>query len=119
MVSGVGPLTCRALLEQFGGAAGVLGASEAALRAVPGVGPKLAAAIARAAREADVAGELDACRRQGVRLLPQNAADYPEPLQRIPDPPPLLYVRGEFAPRDALAIALVGSRRCTPYGLRI
>src|SRR5208282_2084187 len=33
--------------------------------------------------------------------------------------PALLYARGAFEPRDQLAIALVGSRRCTSYGMRI
>jgi DNA processing protein len=86
---------------------------------VPGVGAKLAARIAAAQREVDVTGELEECRRAGVRMLPKGAEGYPEALDEIPDPPPLLYVRGAFEPRDALAIALVGSRRCTPYGLRV
>jgi DNA processing protein len=37
----------------------------------------------------------------------------------IPDPPPLLYVKGTLRPEDTLAIALVGSRKSTPYGVRI
>jgi DNA processing protein len=44
---------------------------------------------------------------------------YPTLLHDIHDPPPLLYVRGTVEPDDSLAIALVGSRRCTPYGARI
>jgi DNA processing protein len=40
-------------------------------------------------------------------------------LAEIPDPPPLLYVRGTWEPRDANAIAIVGTRRCTSYGLRV
>ena len=39
--------------------------------------------------------------------------------QDIPDPPGLLYVKGTFEPRDQLAIAVVGSRHCTPYGARL
>jgi DNA processing protein len=40
-------------------------------------------------------------------------------LEDIPDPPSLIYLRGTIEPRDQLAIALVGSRRCTPYGMRV
>jgi DNA processing protein len=40
-------------------------------------------------------------------------------LEDIPDPPSLLYLKGTVEPRDQLAIALVGSRRCTPYGIRV
>jgi DNA processing protein len=119
MVAGVGPHTCRALLERFGTAGGVLDASLSALRAVPGVGPKVAERIATARRDLDPAVELDLCRQQNVRLIARGDADYPPPLEEIPDPPSLLYCRGTIVPGDQLAIALVGSRRCTPYGMRI
>ena len=65
MVPGVGPHTCRALLERFGTAGRVLDAPTRALRDVPGVGPKLAERIARARREFDAEAELELCRRHG------------------------------------------------------
>ena len=119
MVPGVGPHTCRALLERFQTATGVLNASSAALRDVPGVGPKLAEKILTARRDYDVQEELELCRLKGVELVRRGAPPYPTHLEEIPDPPALLYVRGTLEPRDLLAIALVGSRRCTPYGIRI
>ena len=119
MVPGVGPKTCRALLERFGSAGKVLGAAESTLRDVPGVGGRLAEKIARARHEVDASGELDLCRERGVRPVARGAEGYPPPLEDIPDPPSLLYVRGTIEPADQLAIALVGSRKCTPYGIRI
>jgi DNA processing protein len=119
MVPGVGPLTSRALLERFGSASKVLGASVAALRDVPGVGPKLAARIAAARKEQDAGAEIEKCRHLGVGLVARGDEGYPPPLEDIPDPPPLLYVLGDYGPGDPLAIAIVGSRRCTPYGLRV
>jgi DNA processing protein len=119
LVPGAGPQTCRALLERFGDAARILDAPASALRAVPGVGPKLADRIARARREFDPTAELDLCRQADVRVIPRGDPVYPSPLENIPDPPCLLYCRGALAPRDELAIALVGSRKCTPYGLRV
>src|SRR3954452_4493898 len=119
MVQGVGPHTCRALLGRFGTPSGVLDAPASALREVPGVGAKLAERIAQARRDHDPAAELDLCRRSDVRLIPRGDAGYPSSLEEIPDPPSLLYCRGTLQPGDSLAIALVGSRRCTPYGLRI
>ncbi len=83
-----------------------------------GVGPKLAEKIARARREHDPGAELDLCRRAEVQVLARGDALYPPPLDDIPDPPSLLYLRGTLAPSDQLAIALVGSRKCTPYGMR-
>ena len=55
----------------------------------------------------------------GVQVVARGDPSYPPPLGDIPDPPSLLYVRGTIEPADQLAIALVGSRKCTPYGLRI
>jgi DNA processing protein len=43
---------------------------------------------------------------------------YPALLGAIPTPPPL-FVRGELVDDDALALAVVGSRRPTPYGLAV
>jgi DNA processing protein len=119
MVPGVGPHTCRALLERFGTAAGVLEAPAATLRTVPGVGTKLAARIAGARRDLDPAADLELCRKSDVRVIARGDPTYPRSLEEIPDPPCLLYCRGTLEASDPLAIALVGSRRCTPYGLRI
>jgi DNA processing protein len=119
MVPGVGPLTGRAILERFGTASRVLDASESSLRSVANVGAKLAARIAQARNEFDADAELALCEQYGVKVLPRGGDGYPPPLVDIPDPPNLLYVRGAYAPGDALAIALVGSRKCTPYGMRV
>ena len=119
LVSGVGPLTSRTLLERFGTASRVLSASITTLREVQGVGPKLAEKIAKAREEVDAEGELKLCRERGVQAVYQGHPAYPPPLGDIPDPPRLLYFRGTYEPADELAIALVGSRKCTPYGLRV
>ena len=119
MVPGVGPHTSRALLDRFGTPGGVLNASVAALREVPGVGPKVAEKVARARVEQDAGAELERCRHAGVSVVPRGDAAYPPSLEEIPDPPPLLYVLGSIEPRDQIAIALVGSRHCTPYGIRM
>jgi DNA processing protein len=119
MVPGVGPQTGRALIEHFGSAGKALDANLGSLRKVEGVGPKLAEKIATARRDYEPEAELKLCREGGVSIVASGSAGYPESLAEIPDPPILLYMRGAFEERDALAIAIVGSRHCTPYGLRI
>ena len=118
-VPGVGPQTCRTLLERFGSAGRVLSASQAELSAASGVGPKLAQKIGKARQDFDAAAELALCRRLGVHLVARGDDLYPRALDNIPDPPVLLYTRGTIEAKDELAIALVGSRRCTPYGARM
>ncbi|MGH7366870.1 MAG: DNA-processing protein DprA [Candidatus Rokuibacteriota bacterium] len=46
-------------------------------------------------------------------------ARYPSRLAEIPDAPATLHVRGSLVDADALAVAIVGSRRATPYGLEV
>lgn len=46
-------------------------------------------------------------------------ACYPSNLREIPTPPGMLYVRGSFDEGDALAVAIVGSRAATSYGLAV
>ncbi len=118
-VPGVGPQTGRVLLERFGSAGGVLSATQARLSEVNGVGPKLARKIVRARLDFDAAEELAICRRLGVSIVARDDSRYPAALQNIPDPPMILYMRGEIEPKDELAIAVIGSRRCTPYGARM
>src|SRR5262249_29795794 len=54
----------------------------------------------------------------GVKLWRDCDDGFPRLLRELPDPPGLLFVRGELLPRDAVGIAIVGSRHATHYGLR-
>lgn len=118
LIPGVGPRTRQALLERFGSPSAVLAAKERELRAVDGVGPKLARSILDARQTIDVAAELRLCREHGLQLLVDDEPLYPRLLKELPDPPGILFLRGELLPRDGFAIAIVGTRHATPYGAR-
>jgi DNA processing protein len=118
LISGVGPHTRLALLEQFGSPAAVLSAAPSQLRAVKGVGPKLVEKIIHADREIDAKAVIELCRKHGTEIITQDHAEYPRALKEIHDPPGVLFVRGEIKPQDALAIGIVGTRHATQYGLR-
>ncbi|MCA9081150.1 MAG: DNA-processing protein DprA [Planctomycetaceae bacterium] len=119
LVSGIGPRIQTALLEHFGSAVAVLEASGGQLLAVDGVGPKLSAAITAARNLEAARTEHTLAYDSGVELLLRRDARYPEPLGRIFDPPGVLYCRGELLERDALAVAIVGSRQTSSYGRKI
>lgn len=116
LAEGVGPILFSRLLERFGDAEAVLSASSAELRDVKGVGDSAARAIHGVADDR-IEAECVALAEREVTLLCRADADYPEALRTIHDPPPVLYVRGRLEPNDAVAMAIVGSRRCTHYGL--
>lgn len=119
LVSGIGPRLHTLLLNRFETAANVLAAMGSALLQVEGVGPKLSAAITAARDCAGAEREWERCQAAGVQIIFRNSAAYPEPLSRIPDPPPVLYCRGELLPQDLLAVGIVGSRQCTTYGRQV
>lgn len=54
-----------------------------------------------------------------IRKIAIDDADYPKNLRNIYDPPKRLYVNGKLVEQDEVAVALVGSRRATPYGLEM
>jgi DNA processing protein len=116
LTDGVGPLTFSRLLIQLGDAEQALGASVATLKTVQGIGNGKASQIARSRDSAEVDLEIDTAAAHGVRIICRGDEDYPEGLRRIPDAPIVLYVKGEMRPTDAVALAVVGSRRCTIYG---
>jgi DNA processing protein len=118
LVSGVGPILRKRLIERFGSPAAVLGARPSDLREVEGVGPKLTERIAAACEEIDAEGEIALCRERGITILIESDPQYPRPLREIPDPPGLLFIRGTMKPEDSLAVGIVGTRHATPYGLR-
>lgn len=72
-------------------------------------------------RDLDRAEEiLEVCQRENIHILTLQDAQYPERLRQIPDPPPVLYIRGKLPFMDELpAIALVGTRKASAYGIKM
>ena len=54
-----------------------------------------------------------------AKLVTLEDPDYPLRLAEIYDPPLVLYVRGELHTADQHCVAIVGTRRATPYGIRM
>jgi DNA processing protein len=66
--------------------------------------------------ERNVEQEIERAGEAGIRIICFADEEYPEPLRHIPDPPICLYVKGELRPTDAVALAIVGTRKCSHYG---
>src|SRR5262245_46876985 len=94
MVPGIGPRLPDSLLKRFGSGAGVARASVAALTEVPHLPVGVAELLQKSLSSRDVDAELERIAKHGLRLIPQNAPDYPAALGTIAVPPRFLYVRG-------------------------
>lgn len=115
---GVGPAGFSRLLGRFGTAQAVLQASEEqlsapSLRLQPG---QIAAISAAAQKMRAVAQLIAALRADGVAVVCAWQEDYPPALRAAHNPPPVICMRGQIQPRDALGLAIVGTRQPTPEG---
>ncbi len=117
MIEHIGPVRVRQLLDHFGDAPAILRATSSQLQRVRGIGPEVADNIARWESTVDLAAELRRIEEFGCRVLVQSDPEYPALLREIYDPPVVLYTKGNLQPTDKNAVALVGSRMTTPYGL--
>jgi DNA processing protein len=118
LTPGVGPKTFQSLVEYFGSAETASAAAPSELRKVSGIGPKLMRAILDTRTNTDIEAELQLCAERQVAVVAMDSEGYPRPLQEIHTPPIVLFVRGELQPNDTLAIAIVGTRHASSYGVR-
>jgi DNA processing protein len=114
--SELGPVKFRKLLEKFGSVNTVMGASVSELTKVDGIGHATAEKIARTRNDFNSEAEIELAEKLGVAIINIEDTNYPSALKEIHDPPPVLYVKGTIERKDALSLAIVGSRRCSLYG---
>lgn len=117
LISGMGPVRMRRLLEVLGTPENILRASTDRLQAAEGIGPELARRIAGWEKDVDLPAEIVRMEEAGVHAITPEDDVYPRLLKEIYDPPIVLYVWGELTARDARAVGIVGSRRPSIYGL--
>lgn len=111
--SDLGPARIRFLIDRFGSARAVLERGRHAADLAPffrrRLGPVRPASRSRIRRLHD----------RGVRLAVYGSPGYPDRLCHLHDPPPVLYLVGPAALPTERAVAVVGTRRATPYGRRL
>ena len=100
-----------------------------ALSLVPGLGPRKIMALEEEGRIADEAKhaklsrefleEVEYIEKEGIRPICWSDDGYPEDLKNIYDPPSVLFCKGELLSVDSNAVAIVGARRCSEYGLKV
>jgi DNA processing protein len=115
-VAGLSPRLVRRLVSRFGSAGAVLRAAPADLAAVPGVGDARASLLAAAPSREEAERDLARAQAAGASVFAEGDAAWPPAFAELPDPPPLLYVRGDAAFLALRGVAIVGSRRASAYG---
>jgi len=116
---GLGAAKSARLMDRFGSPTEIYRAERGDYEGIEGIG---AHELHELCDKSLVRGEriLAFCEKNGIRVLTLEDAAYPDRLRQIYAPPPVLYVRGVLPDFDSLpALAVVGSRRATPYGLAV
>jgi DNA processing protein len=118
LVPGIGHVRLRSLLREFGSADGALAAPFARLCAVPAMSSAAATAVSEATLATAERALIEADRLGGTLLVPGDR-QFPDVLTGIPDPPTLLFALGQLELLNRPAVAVVGSRAPTIYGVEV
>lgn len=116
LIPGIGGETQRKLLSAFGLPSAVFSASHHALRAL--IGEKPIRLLLDTDNQARVKAALEWAQGENQFIVTLADLEYPQLLLQIPDPPTLLYVRGDIDLLNLPALAMVGSRNPTPQGIQ-
>jgi DNA processing protein len=118
-VRGLGCVGFKKLADFFGDPSRALTASAATLAQVPDLDRDAIEGLRSFSDWDEVRKELERSTQAGAAILSYARGAYPARLKTIADPPPLLYVKGELRVEDERALAVVGSRSASEYGLRV
>ncbi|HEY1109894.1 MAG TPA: DNA-processing protein DprA [Opitutaceae bacterium] len=115
----IGPITLNRLLADLGGdPRAVFTAGKRRLETVKGVGPVISQSVASWMEHVDLAKEEEKMAKSGADFITTRDPAYPRLLKEIHDPPIGLYRKGGYDFSQP-AVAIVGSRRTTLYGMSV
>ncbi|HEY8768558.1 MAG TPA: DNA-processing protein DprA [Dehalococcoidia bacterium] len=117
-IAGVGTKRYEAMLARFGSLAEAWRATRGELKEA-GLDQRTVRQIADERPNIDPDTEWQRLETARLRAITWDDAAYPARLREIDDAPPLLYLKGELVTQDELAVAVVGTRRPTPYGRQV
>jgi DNA processing protein len=112
----VGNVTFMRLLSHFGSPERALKATAQELAQVKGVSRAAVASLLAYDYHPFAKAECERVAAAGATVVDVLSGRYPRLLMEIPDPPPFLYVKGEVNGSET-AVAIVGSRHASQYGL--
>ncbi len=119
MIEGLGPVKLSRLLKIFKNPESIWKASSSELKKT-GLNNKDSKNLLKQREEIDPEILLNKLKRHKIDYLTLTDSDYPDLLKEIYDPPPVIYYKGRIEIfNEAPAVAMVGSRRSTPYGRKV
>lgn len=114
-VSGIGPVRLNQLVKIFGSVEAAWNAGRDELIGA-GLNMAIVNELIKVRSRLDLDREYERLLSKGFFLMTWESEDYPQRLLEIEYPPPVLYLWGKLEPVDRWAVAIVGTRRMSPYG---
>lgn len=118
LIKGIGAVRMQGLVAYFGDMETAWNSSPADL-AEAGLGAKVIERVLLARQSVSLDKVWEKIESQGIKILTWGDEAYPARLKEIDQPPPVMYIRGEYLPDDLFAVAIVGTRKVTPYGRQV
>ena len=118
LIKGIGAVRMQGLVAYFGDLETAWKADPAEL-AEAGLGVKVVERVLGARKQIDLDQVWAKIEAQGIQIHTWVDESYPARLREIDQPPPVLYIRGEYLLDDLFAVAIVGTRKVTPYGRQV
>ncbi|MBI5633013.1 MAG: DNA-protecting protein DprA [Nitrospirae bacterium] len=116
LVPDIGPITAKQLIAHAGAPEYVFRMDMHDLLAIHGMARTRAENIRTFSLWDEVDKQVASLEKRGLSAVCYGDADYPAALKEIPDAPVVLYMKGTYQPEDRYGIAVVGSRKYSPYG---
>lgn len=118
-VEGLGRVGFKKLADHFSDPTLALCAPEEELARISGLEKGAIQGLVAFSEWGEVEKEIRRVEKAGVEIIAYTDSRYPARLRTIPDPPPFLYAFGDMGRVDDRAVAVVGSRSASHYGIRI
>lgn len=116
LLNGVGPIIAKNLISYCGSIEAVFEQSKGKLLKIPGIGPKTVESMLNGEvfRWADL--ELEFIEKNKIKAIPYSHPDFPKRMLHCGDCPILIYSKGKSTLNAKKCIAIVGTRKASPYG---
>jgi len=118
LVKGIGAVRLRELINYFGDVEKAWKGTPAAMQDA-GLSPKMVERFVQLRAGVDLDYQWEQIVAKGIKVLTWDDEGYPLRLREIDQPPPVLYLRGNYIDEDQWSVAIVGTRRVTSYGRQI
>ncbi len=119
LATNVGAVTFKKLIEVFGDVASIFKATSKDLLKIKRLPKTLQSQLKSTDLVEKAEIEIAKAAKNNVEIVSILDARYPEELREIYDPPMLLYVKGVLPVKGTPAVAIVGSRNASLYGIRM